>query len=180
MKTCELWDMIPPEERELKMSYGNVELSADFMCFEEPYKAVAEFLPRNYTVIDLGCNQAAQCYYFKDYEQYIGVDGFDKNYDVGWVPPLRFMCPNTEHYVEDVENFLDTMLRIEETMPRNAYFIVSALPHFKTEYLDEYGIDNYLWWYPNLKPKAKGIQDDNILRRLNGLLAEKEREWKDG
>lgn len=168
MEICELAKLIPPEELQEKLSCRNTELELDFLCFDSCYKAVSEVLPHEFTVVDLGCYQAAQCYYFTDFAEYIGVDCFDQTYTGEWIPPLRFVAHNAKHYVETIQRYLIHHMGNYS----KSYCIMSAVPNEECKnWMDRY-TDNYLWWYPGKKPQAKGILADEILERVNKYLAE--------
>ena len=168
MEICELAKLIPLEELNRKLSYGCSELDPSFLCFDYCYKAVSEVLPRNFTIVDLGCYQAAQCYYFKDFDKYIGVDCYDQTYSREYVPPLRFISHNTTHYVETIQQYLAK----KQWDNTETYFIMSGVPNRPCMHLMKNLTENYLWWYPREKPIAQGILSDDILERVNKYLAE--------
>lgn len=170
MEICELAKLIPHEELKQKLSYGCSELEIDFLCFDECYRAVSELLPHSFTVVDLGCYQAAQCYYFTDFGKYIGVDCYDQAYKGTMIPPLRFSTSNTEHHVETIQKYLGSTTWDNS----KTYFIMSAVPNKECKYLMGRYADNYLWWYPGEKPEAKGVMADKILERVNKYLSERE------
>lgn len=160
--TLKLEKLIPDEEYRLKTHYGDSELEPNFLCFDDAYSVISELLPKHMTIVDLGCYQAAQCYFFKDFEAYIGVDNYDLNYkSKEYTPPLRFAAYNTEHYVMSIQDFMN---RYEWTygMDADTYFIMSAVPNMAYEVL-EGNCENYFWWYPGKKPMAKGIMSTEIL-----------------
>lgn len=168
MEICELAKMIPREELNQKLSYGVSELEVDFLGFEYCYKAVSELLPHDYTVVDLGCYQAAQCYYFTDFTEYIGVDCYDQVYTGEMIPPLRFSAHNTKHYVKTIQQYLTG----KPWDDSKTYFIMSAVPSIQCELLMKRRAKNYLWWYPGEKPEAKGILANKILESVNKYLTE--------
>lgn len=74
---CELYTMIPREKIEkifMESKTASAELDYTFLGFEEVYKAVTLFVPKNKIILDLGCGYAFQAWYFKDYRKYIGVN----------------------------------------------------------------------------------------------------------
>lgn len=90
----ELFDMIPKEMMDKVFEYDKCELSADFLGFTEYYKALASVIPKGMTVIDFGCYQAVQSWYFKDHNRYIGID----------VIPIeaRLRTDNSLHFQSDI------------------------------------------------------------------------------
>lgn len=167
MKICDLARMIPPEELNLKLRYGHSELELDFLCFDENYTPVAKYTPKDYIIVDLGCYQAAQCYYFKDFCKYIGVDSYDFISKPGYRPPLRFYTENTHHIMCTIERYLDAELHKFDL--NKTYFIMSAVPRIEHDLLDDHGISNYFWSYPGCDAVAKGIYAEEIYREWKEL-----------
>lgn len=158
MHVCELWNMIPEPELKRVMSHGCVELEPDFMCFENLYKAVADYVPTDYTIVDLGCYMAAQCYYFKNHKRYVGVDYYEKRmHSSGYVPPLRFETENTVHFQMSIDDYLDEHKTNDKT-----YYIMSAVPGIGSDMFDKHGIENYAWWYPGKHLVAHGCKAQEI------------------
>lgn len=135
IEKCKLWDMIPEEELKLKLSYGMSELEFDFLGFEHVYLPIAEMVPKNFTIVDLGCYQAAQAYAFENHARYFGVDYYDRLISRSFIPPLRFLPNNASHYVMSIEEFMEKYLNtfdLDET-----YFIMSYVSesHDKSDWL---------------------------------------------
>ncbi|MBR6444014.1 MAG: hypothetical protein IKS63_01130, partial [Firmicutes bacterium] len=64
-----------PDAQYIKVMYQPYcELNPDFLGFIQQYEIVSEFLPHDWTVIDLGCNAAAQSFFFEEHKGYTGVD----------------------------------------------------------------------------------------------------------
>lgn len=165
MTTEELLNKIPTKEWELKINHGTSELEYDFLCFIDNYNAVLKYVPKDFTIVDLGCYQAAQCYMFDHYAQYVGVDNFDRKSSVRYIPPYRFMTANTIHIVSSIEDFLNSVdfsvMNLDKT-----YFIMSAVPAFdETEHAFS-KVKNCLWAYPGEEPKTKGIFAEEIKKEL--------------
>lgn len=74
----------------------NIEIDPEFMGFVAIYDSLSKIIPKHFTVIDLGCYAAAQCFLFKDHAQYIGVDIWDGK---------KFSCENTVHFTEDIRSY---------------------------------------------------------------------------
>ena len=81
MKPCELFSLIPREKLDylFEHSGASAELDYTFLGFEDVYKDMLNFVPKDKTIIDLGCGYAAQSYYFRENEKYIGVDACGNN-----------------------------------------------------------------------------------------------------
>lgn len=74
---CELYQLIPKDKlsRIFETSHTvGAECDYTFLGFEEIYKAVTLFVPKNKVIIDLGCAYGFQAWYFRDYRKYIGID----------------------------------------------------------------------------------------------------------
>lgn len=54
--------------------YQCADIDPSFMGFVSIYKGLADIIPKNRIVIDLGCAYASQAYYFREHRGYIGVD----------------------------------------------------------------------------------------------------------
>lgn len=113
IKPCELYTLIPPEESHRIMSQLYCELTPDFMGFEDVYKGAMLATQSNkegITIIDFGCNYAPQCYFFKDYKMYIGVDDMELTYPMNNEHIERFKCKNTVHYKSCIQAFIKNTL----------------------------------------------------------------------
>lgn len=88
-----------PDEIKRLLSYELCELDPSFLGFLHTYATVD--VPKDFTVIDFGCNQAVQACYFKDCQRYIGIDN-----DV----PInaRFRQHNAEYYYKSIQAFMET------------------------------------------------------------------------
>lgn len=98
---CELFTIIPREEIDrvfTKSNTASAEMDFTFLGFEEVYKSILNFVPKNKIIVDLGCGYAAQSYYFTKYKKYIGVDnGIEDN--------VHFVTENMEYYNMSIQNF---------------------------------------------------------------------------
>lgn len=108
---CELFKLIPKEKIEKVFETSktvDAECDFAFLGFEDVYKAVTLFVPKNRVIIDLGCAYAFQSWYFRDYRKYIGIDnGVNKN-DV-------LETENSEFYFVSIQEF------IKEVFPQLGY-----------------------------------------------------------
>lgn len=102
---CELFKLIPREkiERVFRTSQTvGAECDISFLGFEEVYKAVTMFVPKNKVIIDCGCAYAFQSWHFKDYCKYIGVDcGLSIN-DVLQTQNSEFYFVTIHHFIKNV------------------------------------------------------------------------------
>lgn len=114
---CELYRLIPKDKLsrifETSQTVG-AECDYTFLGFEEVYKAVTLFVPKNRVIIDLGCAYAFQACYFKDYRKYIAVDnGF---YDARMIID-ELEINNAEFLHMSIQTF------IKEVFPTLGYWI---------------------------------------------------------
>ena len=153
MKKSKLWDIIPLKEVNEKLSQYYCELDLEFAGFEYQYRAVANNVPYNYTIIDLGCYMAAQAYLFCNHEAYIGVDMVD---DVE-----RFATENTTHYVMSIQEF------IKEELPKykgkKVYAICNYVPDENARDLVTMACENFMVYYPGELLRCKGINAYRII-----------------
>ncbi|MEE3344681.1 MAG: hypothetical protein VZS44_11345 [Bacilli bacterium] len=115
--------------------WENCEYEYGFLGFLEVYQNLN--IPKDFTIIDLGCYQACQCIYFKEYKQYIGVDAY--------VPlEYRFRQDNAiyvdkliEDYIEQYNGDLNKTFAICSYVPvkDNVYNrIKEKFPYHKIQY----------------------------------------------
>lgn len=110
-RPCELYKLIPEDKIENVFKTSETvgaECDFTFLGFEDVYKAVTLFVPKNRVIIDLGCAYAFQSWYFRDYRKYIGVDNGVKKNDV-------LETDNSEFYFMSIQEF------IKEVFPQLGY-----------------------------------------------------------
>lgn len=95
--SLELFECLPDEQRKEVMASGMCDIEPSFMGFVRIYRNLSEIIPKHFTVVDLGCAYAPQCWYFRDHAGYIGVDIGDHH---------RFHMPNTIHYSMSISDFI--------------------------------------------------------------------------
>lgn len=144
-KPCELNEIIPKELLD-KFFEENDEASAEmdctFMGFEEVYKAVTLFVPKNRIIIDLGCAYALQSWYFKDYKKYIGVDTWNLRH------PL--LTDNSEYYFRtSIQDFINNILPKMNISLGNVYAICSYVLDEEAMELVKKTFPHCLTYYPN-------------------------------
>lgn len=98
----DLLKSIGDEGRRL-FSYPDCELDCSFIGFLESYADLKD-VPKDFTVIDIGCCQAFQGDYYKEHKQYIGVD-------IAVPIEQRLRQDNAEYYDGSGQDF------IEKTLP---------------------------------------------------------------
>jgi len=97
--TKEILNCVDREELKRVFSYEWCELDGGFLGFLDSYEDLRNKIPKDFTIIDFGCYQAIQSYYFKNHKKYIGVDnGLDIEYC------LR--QNNAEYYCDEIKHFI--------------------------------------------------------------------------
>jgi len=96
---CDLIKQIPKKLIDKMFENADIDVDYTFLCFEEAYKAVTEFVPKDTIIIDFGCAYAFQSWYFKDYKKYIGVEiqGNEKSV---------LKLDNSEFYFMSIQEFI--------------------------------------------------------------------------
>lgn len=169
MSWTQLRKIIPVKELQEKFASGDSELGWDFLGFEENYHVLAELLPKHFTVVDMGCYQAAQCYLFQDFKAYVGVDIFDNRLrQHGYRPPERFAVKNTTHFICTIQDFLLNYKKRFD--PETTYYIASAVPDFIGTDMMLKQVKNGAVVYPGEMPKTKGILAEELKAAYMSLL----------
>ena len=136
-------------EKNYRMA-GNV--CPSFMGFTRVYKSLLNIVPKHYTIIDLGCCYAPQCYYFKDYKAYIGVDVEDEE---------RFATENTTHYEMSIQKFIKEVLPELHLNLKECFAICSYVPDDKATELARRTFPNILVYYPSGTWEARAKRRKN-------------------
>lgn len=142
-KMDEVFEYLPIKEadRLFKKNYrmsGNMDYS--HMGFTRVYKSLLNIVPKHYTIIDLGCCYAPQCYFFKGYEAYIGVDVDDEE---------RFAVDNTTHYQMSIQKFIKEVLPELHLNLKECFAICSYVPDAEATELARRTFPNILVYYPS-------------------------------
>lgn len=153
MKKARLWDIVPIKEVNEKLSQDYCELDLEFAGFEYQYRAVANNVPNDYTIIDFGCYMAAQAYLFCNHEAYIGVDTVDH--------VERFATENTTHYVMSIQEFIKKEL--PKYKGKKVYAICNYVPDAEAKDLVTMACENFMVYYPCELLRCKGINSYRII-----------------
>ena len=146
----EVKSLIPHEQYEEVMGQDECELDCEFMGFLDIYKPLSLLIPKDYTIIDFGCNLSAQCFFFANHKKYIGVDTCDLK---------RFHADNTEHYFKSIQQF------IKEDLPKlkgnnlEYYAICSYVPDETATELVRQNFKNVFCFYPTYFNRRLTIND---------------------
>lgn len=88
-----------PKQTSNVFRYERCELEGDFLGFIEEYEVLSKIIPKNFTIVDLGCYAGAQGFYFRNHKKYIGVDLSNC---------VRWNCGNAKHYTMSINDFIDS------------------------------------------------------------------------
>lgn len=119
------------------------ELDNEFVGFIDKYATLN--VPKDFTVIDLGCYQAVQADYFKDCKAYIGVEP-----DVP--PEYRLQQDNAKYYQQTGQEFIKHILPrlLEQGLDLNKTIAVcSAVPDEELQQLVIKTFPYHRVTYPN-------------------------------
>lgn len=98
-KLCDILERDHPEQLKMVMDNGGAaELDHSFLGFLDQYYHLSEIIPKDFTVIDLGCAFAPQAYFFQEHKEYIGVDISGA---------IRFTFKNTYNNLCDIDIFCE-------------------------------------------------------------------------
>ena len=95
-------------------------LTLPFLGFEDIYKDVLIFAPKDKIIIDLGCGYAAQSYYFREHEKYIGVDACGNSDTV-------IHTENSEFYFMSIQAFIKNVFPALAIDPTDVFAVCSCV-----------------------------------------------------
>ncbi len=105
----ELLQLIPKDQIDTVLGQEWCDIDLSFLGFVTTYKYLSMLIPKNFTVINLGCAYNPQCYYFKDHKRYIAVDASKC---------LKFKAENCDIFEMTIHQFIEsykTQFDINET-----------------------------------------------------------------
>ena len=139
---CDLFLQIPRDEIDRVFRNSNTagaDMDYTFMGFEDVYKAVTLFVPKDRTIIDLGCAYASQSYYFKHYKKYIAVDIKE--------PDVHFRTKNMEFYEMSIQDFCQKVIN-EKWNLDECFAICSYVPDDEAREMVRKTFPHCLVYYP--------------------------------
>ena len=114
------------------------QIDPSFLGFSDTYRYLAKIIDEDWTIIDLGCNNCTQAFYFLKHERYIGVDISDC---------LKLETPNVIFYKESIKEFIEKHKRLIEA-PRT-FAICNYVPCWGEERrLIQKSFKNLYIYYP--------------------------------
>lgn len=132
-----LFKTIPKNEMKRIMQNPMCELGQDFLGFVDVYGSILNFVPKHFTIVDLGCYVAAQAYLFTDYEKYIGVDTTELE---------RFTPANASHHQMTIQEYIDK--HTNDLDLDTTFAICSYVPDQQAIQLAREKFKNILVFYP--------------------------------
>lgn len=92
-----LLNIIPGEQIQKVFNQDYCDIDCHFLGFTETYEKLSQIIPKDFTVIDLGCSYNAQSFYFIHHYRYIAVD-------INHIE--RFCAPNCIIFEKSIEEFI--------------------------------------------------------------------------
>lgn len=102
IKVHPLLNLIPKDQIEKVFNQSFCDIHTGFLGFMNTYEKLSQIVPKDFTVIDLGCAYNPQCFYFLEHKKYIAVD-------IGFIE--RFCSPNCTIFEKTIKNFIDEDLQ---------------------------------------------------------------------
>ena len=155
---AKIWEYIPIQEVNNKLSQDMCELDISFGGFEDNYFVISEKVPNDYAIIDFGCNMAPQSYLYKNHVAYIGVDTIKLD---------RFSTDNTIHYTMTIQEFFKK--EFDKYKDKSIYAICNYVPDNEARELVFNNCENCLVYYPGLEIKAKGFNNYRIINAVRNV-----------
>ena len=145
------WIKENPKLTQEVMSQDECDIEPAFMCFAEIYFHLSQMIPKHWTIVDLGCAFAPQCFYFRDHAGYVGIDPGMR---------VRFRIKNTRLYSMNIKTFIGS--EICENMDKERTFaIMSYVPADDYSYfLAKNCFKNMFIYYPSGDPIKLKIRTD--------------------
>lgn len=137
----ELFNEIPKELIDKVFEYDKCEFDIEFLGFTEYYKALATIIKKGMTVIDFGCNQAVQSWYFREHCSYIGID-------VAIPVEYRLKTNNSLHYQEGISHWIEFEFPKLNINERNCFAICNYVPDWGAQAIVKQRFQNVFNFYP--------------------------------
>lgn len=156
-EVCNLAKIIPKDEIKRVFTESvtaSAEIDITFLAFEDIYEMVLKNTTNDTIIIDLGCAYAPQCWYFKDYQKYIGIDLPSED-------NIRFKTDNTEFYLMSIQDFIKDVLPTLNIDLNKCVAICSWVPDREAQELVRDTFPRHYIYYGNDKSMINDIQDIN-------------------
>lgn len=132
-----LLEIIPSEEVERVLTANPMDIDDTFFGFVDTYEALAQLIPKHFTVIDFGAGYNPQSYYFTEHKRFIAVDRG---------AAVRFQAPGTELLEMDIRDFIEN--HMEGIGLRTTFAICNYVPDDAAVELARKTFKNVYAFYP--------------------------------
>jgi len=88
---------LPKDQCDAIFNQKYCDIDYEFMGFLDVYESLSKIVPKYWSIVDLGCAYAPQCFYFEKHKEYVGVDVSGC---------LKFKAGNTKHFRMPIEKFI--------------------------------------------------------------------------
>lgn len=137
----ELFKKLPEEQQRKVFKAEYNQLDNSFLGFIQQYKNLAEIIPNDWIILDFGCNEAAQCFYFEKHKAYYGIDPF-----LSLPGTEHFSCENSLFFAETAQEFIKK--RMKDFKNKKVFAICNYVPDFEATKLVRETFPNCFIFYP--------------------------------
>lgn len=115
------------------------------MCDAKAYYTLSRMIPKDATIIDIGCSYNAQSYLFKEHKAYIGVDPIE---DFNNWHFEHFVAEGTKFYNMTGQQFIKEVLPTLELDLDKVFAICTYVPDWECQRLVRETFKNLYVYYP--------------------------------
>lgn len=139
--------LIPDKEMKRVMdSDASAEICAnDLMCGGATYYYLSRMIPKDWTVIDIGCAYNAQSYLFQNHKRHITIEPEWKDSDFHFE---HFQAPKTEFYAMTGQQFIKEKLETLDIDLKRTFAIVNYVPNDSCSQWVRETFNNVWVYYP--------------------------------
>ncbi len=131
--------LLPTDQLISVLQQDRCEIDLDFMGFTDIYEKLAEIIPYQFTVIDIGCGYAPQAFLFKNHKRYIGIDPSNQ---------IRFHTKNTIHFYCSIQEVIELHIGLNVDIDKT-FAICSYVPDEEAKYIVRNTFKNLFVFYPS-------------------------------
>ena len=151
MKYCNLWKIIPDEEKERVFSESytaSAELDPSFLAFESVYRSLQDTISdkENTTIVDLGCAYNPQIYYLSEFKKVYSVD-LPMKLCCPKANEVRFTLPNNEIHITSIQDWIKNVLPTLNLDLLKTFAVCSYVPDTEAQKLVTETFPNHLVVY---------------------------------
>ena len=174
----ELIKKLTKSEIDKIFSYEYCEYEYHFLGFLENYYDLKDLIPKDFTVVDVGCYLAIQSEYFKDHKRYIGIEPDVAPFSDANINE-HFHKNENSVFIRDtakgfVTNFSDYAKKYD--LDKDKMFIIcSAVPAFEETTLIEQNFPYIRIAYPGKKTIERLPEITKNMKKNNDLEIDEER-----